>query len=1138
MPSIPSRTTNVLSFGAYGNGISNNAAAINAAITAINAAGGGTVEISPGSASLTNYLSGPITMKSKVNLQIDSGTKLQMLPLSTWEPTYGTTIFINGATLSDVEISGPGTIDGQGTNWWVKYPSSTSSRPNFIQFDHCTRVLITGVTLQNPPVFTIYLKNSDTSVTIDGITINTPYDSHNTDAFDISSTNVLIRNSYISTGDDDVEIGGSGAAATDITISNCTFGTGHGVSMGSKIGGGVNNVVVSNCWWTGTEYGIKMKSDYGSGGIVDGIRYYDLHMTNVNFPIALYMNYTAMGSPSKSITITPANAAADSAGSLTSSTPVYRNITISNLTAVGNSGIQGPGNIACIMYGKPASPVTNVTLSKVNIQGRNSGDGTFCLYHVRGIQFVDCNLTAPTSGTNTLTFYNAQFTITNSAANPNGMTMTGLGSPSNNVLSVFNGQASTRDSLFGANPQLTLASSILTVSNNLSAGGTSKWNFGLGTNTTKTVVTGNLTLGGTLNVADGGGFNTGTYTLFTYGGTLTYSGLTIGTTPNPSFTYTVSTSTAGQVNLIVAGATPPPVASFSGTPTGGTAPLPVTFTDSSTGSITNRFWNFGDGNTTNFAVSTNPGHTYNAGTYTVTLIVSGSGGSSTNIQSNYIVATNPPPPVASFNGSPTSGAAPLAVTFTDTSSGNITNRFWNFGDGNTSNATVTSVAHTYGAAGAYTVSLTVRGYGGSNGSTQSDYIVALNPAHLVVNPSSLSFGSVTIGQTNSLSFSAINTGDISLTGTATSGSPFPIINGGSYTVGAGQTQTVTVGFAPGSAGTFNGSVIFASTGGNSTNAVSGVGLTPGSIAVTPATLNFGTLATGTTAQASFVVTNSGGTTVSNGTATVTSGPFSILSGATFSVPGFGTSNVVVQFAPVSAGGFTNNVVFASANGGVATNTVIGTGAIMPAASFSASPTNGVAPLLVSFTDNSSGTITSNFWDFGDGGTTNFTAPTNVSHTYQANGTYTVTLIVTGPSGASTNMQVGLITVLSQFQAWQVRYFGSTNNPAADPNADPDGDGMNNMQEFLANTDPTNSASTLRIVSAVQTDNDVLINWTCGPGTTNALQRSSGDAGGGYSTNNFSDICTVTNSVGPTTNFLDVGVATNVPSLYYRVRLVP
>ena len=60
----------------------------------------------------------------------------------------------------------------------------------------------------------------------------------------------------------------------------------------------------------------------------------------------------------------------------------------------------------------------------------------------------------------------------------------------------------------------------------------------------------------------------------------------------------------------------------------------------------------------------------------------------------------------------------------------------------------------------------------------------------------------------------------------------------------------------------------------------------------------------------------------------------------------------------------------------------------------------------------------------------------------------------------------------------------------------------------------------------------------GSGRTNALQATAGNASGGYNPINFTDIFTVTNTVGTTTNYLDTGAATNVPARYYRVRLVP
>ncbi|HTS17614.1 MAG TPA: glycosyl hydrolase family 28 protein [Verrucomicrobiae bacterium] len=547
--SIPTNQYNVINFGAVGDGVTDNATAIQSCIASA-AVTGGTIEI-PTNGTLNTYLSGPIVLSTNMNLQVDAGVTLQMLPRSNWP---GTTTFITGTGLHDVEISGLGTIDGQGTNWW--FPLA-SSRPNFISFSGCTNVLIQDVTLQNPPTFHLMLKGSNAGLTIQGITINTPFSAPNTDGMDLASTNVLIQNCYISDGDDNIEIGGSSGLAADITISNCTFGTGHGVSIGGYTQGGISDLLVSNCTWIGTEYGIKMKTDRDRGGLIENLKYCNLTMTNVNFAFAFYDYYDSLGSPSRSFTVAPSDAASDPGQPITSTTPVFQNVTISDLTAVGNNGIQGPGNIAGIIYGLPEMPISNVTLCRVNILGRTN-DGTVCMYNVQGIQIIDSNLTAPLTGTNVLTLYNAHVTISNSVANPNQMTITGMGSPSNSVLSLFNSQAAVTDgSILGANPFLTLGASTLAVSSDLNLGGASTLNVGIGTNATGVAVAGNLALGGILNLGDGGGFTNGMYTLFTYSGALTWNGLSIGATPTTNFTYAISTNIAGIVSLVVGGANPP-----------------------------------------------------------------------------------------------------------------------------------------------------------------------------------------------------------------------------------------------------------------------------------------------------------------------------------------------------------------------------------------------------------------------------------------------------------------------------------------------------------------------------------------------------------------------------------------------------
>ncbi|MFH0945878.1 MAG: PKD domain-containing protein, partial [Planctomycetota bacterium] len=169
---------------------------------------------------------------------------------------------------------------------------------------------------------------------------------------------------------------------------------------------------------------------------------------------------------------------------------------------------------------------------------------------------------------------------------------------------------------------------------------------------------------------------------------------------------------------------PAPVAEFSGTPTSGVVPLGVSFTDlSSGGPVTSWSWDFGD---TTSSTLQNPNHTYtSAGTYTVSLTATGPGGVDTETKVGYITVDEQPP-VADFSGTPTSGTAPLLVTFTDlTSGGPVTGWSWDFGDTGTS--TLQHPTHTYTTSGTYTVSLTVTGPGGNDTITKTDYITVTAP---------------------------------------------------------------------------------------------------------------------------------------------------------------------------------------------------------------------------------------------------------------------------------------------------------------------------------------------------------------------------------------------------------------------------
>jgi len=160
----------------------------------------------------------------------------------------------------------------------------------------------------------------------------------------------------------------------------------------------------------------------------------------------------------------------------------------------------------------------------------------------------------------------------------------------------------------------------------------------------------------------------------------------------------------------------PPVAAFNATPTSGCAPLTVNFTDQSTGNITSWSWTFGDGGN---STAQNATHSYaGAGTYNVTLTVSGACGNNTKTETNYITVTAAP--TANFTANVTSGCAPLTVQFTDNSTGSPTSWNWTFGDGG--NSTAQNPSHNYTSAGNYTVSLTVSNACGNNTKTETNYI--------------------------------------------------------------------------------------------------------------------------------------------------------------------------------------------------------------------------------------------------------------------------------------------------------------------------------------------------------------------------------------------------------------------------------
>ncbi|HXI83519.1 MAG TPA: polysaccharide lyase family 7 protein [Verrucomicrobiae bacterium] len=217
----------------------------------------------------------------------------------------------------------------------------------------------------------------------------------------------------------------------------------------------------------------------------------------------------------------------------------------------------------------------------------------------------------------------------------------------------------------------------------------------------------------------------------------------------------------------------------------------------------------------------------------------------------------------------------------------------------------------------------------------------------------------------------------------------------------------------------------------------------------------------------------------------------------------------------------------------------------PTADFTATPTNGVAPLNVTFSDASISSPTNWVWNFGDTGTSTLQNPL---HNYGTAGVFTVRLIASNSGGSSTNTKTAYINVITPLQSWSNTYGVSGDS------TDPFGTGMSNTNKFLVGFNPTNPAAYLHIISIANTnstDMNVIYlgangdsSWSPGIASrTNVLEFTAGAPDGGYSSNFIS--ANVTNILGGgtgngvVTNMVDAGGATNTPSRYYRVRvLVP
>lgn len=368
------KTFDVREFGAKGDGKILDTEPVQKALTACGKAGGGTVRIPAGT-----YLCQPLQLGDKTTLVLEEGATLLattrhedfMKTPGDWLKAKSSSDFISllsGKGLSEIAITGKGIIDGNGAVWWEeaekarqKVSGYTLPRPNLLALDHCKRVKISGIKLQNSPKFH-FVPSECEDVVVEDVTVLAPAGAANTDGIDPSNCRkVTITRCYIDVGDDNVaiksgrKIPGREFACEDITVTDCTFKHGHGMSIGSETVGGIRRVRVSQCTFENTDNGLRIKSRRERGGIVEDIVYADCSLKNCNPAISImcyYQNSTHGKFPKD-----------DAAQPITETTPRFRNIQIRNLA--GNA----VGDIGAIV-GLPESPVENVVLENVTLNGK------------------------------------------------------------------------------------------------------------------------------------------------------------------------------------------------------------------------------------------------------------------------------------------------------------------------------------------------------------------------------------------------------------------------------------------------------------------------------------------------------------------------------------------------------------------------------------------------------------------------------------------------------------------------------------------------------------------------------------------------------------------------------------------------
>ncbi len=250
-------TYRITDFGAIADGVTNNAWAIQRAIDACAANGGGRVSIPAGT-----FLSGKVYLRSKIELHLEAGATLLCSPH--FEDIQGDsesrglrTGFVCGDKLEDVAISGEGVLDGNGKSYIKEHGTEihvmNRARPRTLVLMGCSRITITGITVRDGAEWTLWFCGC-TDLTIDHIRLENDRLIPNSDGLDIDHCrNVRITDSHISAGDDGIVLKATRnredyGPCENITVKNCTLeSSSSALCIGCEVFSPIRKVVFDSC---------------------------------------------------------------------------------------------------------------------------------------------------------------------------------------------------------------------------------------------------------------------------------------------------------------------------------------------------------------------------------------------------------------------------------------------------------------------------------------------------------------------------------------------------------------------------------------------------------------------------------------------------------------------------------------------------------------------------------------------------------------------------------------------------------------------------------------------------------------------------------------------------------------------------